>query len=59
MHRPVWMLAAWLAISLMSAAPAPAQSPETVAAAKDLMAVMRSSDNFKAMFSGGLSVNVK
>ena len=49
MHRPVWMLAAWLAISLMSAAPAPAQSPETVAAAKDLMAVMRSSDNFKAM----------
>ena len=49
MHRPVWMLAAWLAISLMSAAPAPAQSPETVAAAKDLMAVMRSSDNFKTM----------
>ena len=49
MRRPVWMLAAWLAVSLMSAAPAPAQSPETIAAAKDLMAVMRSSDNFKTM----------
>ena len=49
MRRPVLTLAAWLAVSLMSAAPAPAQSPETIAAAKDLMAVMRSSDNFKTM----------
>ena len=42
-------LAACLVVIVMSAAPAPAQSPDAVAAAKDLMAVMHSADNFKAM----------
>ena len=33
----------------MSAAPAPAQSPDAVAAAKELLGVMHSADNFKTM----------
>jgi hypothetical protein len=42
-------LAACLVLALMSAAPAPAQSPDAVAAAKELMTVMHSADNFKTM----------
>jgi hypothetical protein len=42
-------LAACLVLTLMSAAPAPAQSPDALAAAKELMTVMHSADNFKAM----------
>jgi hypothetical protein len=42
-------LAACLVVALVSAGPAPAQSPDAVAAAKDLMAVMHSADNFKAI----------
>jgi hypothetical protein len=42
-------LAACLVLTLMSAVPAPAQSPDAVAAAKDLMVVMHSADNFKAI----------
>jgi hypothetical protein len=41
--------AACLVLALMSAAPAPAQSPDAVAAAKDLMVVMHSADNFKTI----------
>jgi hypothetical protein len=48
--RPVFRsLAACLVLTLMSAVPAPAQSPDAVAAAKDLMVVMHSADNFKLM----------
>lgn len=42
-------LAACLVLTLMSATPAPAQSPDAVAAAKELMVVMHSADNFKAI----------
>ncbi len=42
-------LAACLVLTLISAAPAPAQSPDAVAAAKDLMTVMHSADNFKTL----------
>ena len=43
-------LAACLVLTLMSAAPAPAQtSPDAVAAAKELMTVMHSADNFKLL----------
>ena len=42
-------LAACLVLTLMSAAPAPAQSPDAVAAAKELLEVMHSADNFKTM----------
>jgi len=43
-------LAACLVLALMSAAPAPAQTPpDAVAAAKELMAVMHSADNFKTL----------
>ena len=49
MRRLFRSLAACLVLALMSAAPAPAQSPDAVAAAKDLMAVMHSADNFKAI----------
>ena len=42
-------LAACLVLALMSAAPAPAQSPDAIAAAKELMTVMHSADNFKTM----------
>ncbi len=38
-----------LMLTLLSAAPAPAQSPDAVAAAKDLMAVMHSADTFKTI----------
>ncbi len=43
------LFAASLVVMLMSAAPAPAQSPEALAAAKELMATMRSADQFKAI----------
>ena len=49
MLRP---FAAGLVLMLMSIAPAPAQSPEAVAAAKELMTVMHSADNFKAIMPG-------
>jgi hypothetical protein len=42
-------LAACLVVTLMSAAPAPAQSPDGVAAAKELMEVMHATDNVKVM----------
>ena len=43
-------LAACLALTLMSAGPAPAQSsPDALAAAKELMTAMHSADNFKTM----------
>jgi hypothetical protein len=42
-------LAACLVITLVSVGPAPAQSPDAIAAAKDLMVVMHSADNFKAI----------
>src|SRR3979409_685356 len=32
-----WLLAGWLAVTLMSVGPAPAQSPDAMAAAKELM----------------------
>jgi hypothetical protein len=49
MRSLVRSLAACLVLTLMSAAPAPAQSPDAIAAAKELMTVMHSADNFKAM----------
>jgi uncharacterized protein len=49
MPKSIWTFAACLAFALMSVAPAPAQSPDAIAAAKDLMGVMHSADNFKAM----------
>jgi uncharacterized protein len=42
-------LATWLAVILMTAAPAPAQTPDAVAAAKELMVTMKSADQFKAI----------
>jgi len=47
--KSAWALAACVALVLMSVAPAPAQSPEAVTAAKDLMTTMRSADQFKAI----------
>jgi hypothetical protein len=44
-----WLLAGWLAVTLMSVGPAPAQSPDTVAAAKELMITLKSVDQFKAI----------
>jgi len=44
-----WLLAGWLAVTLMATGPAPAQSPDAVAAAKELMATMKSADQFKAI----------
>jgi hypothetical protein len=49
MRHPFRPLAACLVLTLMSAVPAPAQSPDSVAAAKDLMVVMHSADNFKTI----------
>jgi len=42
-------LVACFVLTLISAGPAPAQSPDAVAAAKELMAVMHSADNFKTI----------
>lgn len=42
-------LAACLVLTLVLPGPAPAQSPDAVAVAKELMAVMHSADNFKTM----------
>jgi hypothetical protein len=55
--RPTWTLApirAWILVACVAgmpiaAAPAAAQSPDAVAAAKDLMVTMRSADQFKAI----------
>jgi hypothetical protein len=44
-----WLLAGWLAVTLMATGPAPAQSPDAMAAAKELMATMKSVDQFKAI----------
>ena len=43
-----WTLAASLAVT-MAVAPAPAQTPEALEAAKELMVTMRSADQFKAI----------
>ena len=48
-NTTAWLLAGWLAVTLMATGPAPAQSPDAVAAAKELMATMRSADQFKAL----------
>jgi hypothetical protein len=47
-HRS-WTFAACLAVTLLSVAPAPAQSPEALAAAKELMTTMNSADQFKSI----------
>ena len=47
--RPASTFAAWLALIVISVAPAPAQSPDAVAAAKQLMTTMKSADQFKAI----------
>ena len=44
-----WLLAGWLAVTLMGVGPAPAQSPDAIAAAKELMTTMKSVDQFKVM----------
>ena len=44
-----WLLAGWLAVTLMATGPAPAQSPDAVAAAKELMTTMKSIDQFNAI----------
>ena len=49
MRTMVRPLAAGLVFALMSVAPAPAQSPVTIAVAKELMGVMHAADNVKAM----------
>jgi uncharacterized protein len=49
MRRPLHSLAACLVLTLISAVPAPAQTPDALAAAKDLMVVMHSADNFKVI----------
>src|SRR5262249_22266726 len=41
--------AAGLVLALMSVVPAPAQSPDAIATAKELMGVMHAADNVKAM----------
>src|SRR3974377_1046141 len=46
---PAFTLAACLVLTLISGAPAPAQSPDSLAAAKQLMATMKSADQFKAI----------
>ena len=38
-----------LAVTLMATGPAPAQSPDAMAAAKELMATMKSVDQFKVI----------
>jgi hypothetical protein len=49
MPRHAWIFAACLAGTLAGAVPAPAQSPDAVAAAKELMATMRTADQYKAI----------
>ncbi len=49
MPRHAWIFAGWLAVTLAGAAPAPAQSPDAVAAAKELMATMKTADQYKAI----------
>jgi uncharacterized protein len=49
MPKHAWIFAGWLAVTLVWAAPAPAQSPDAMAAAKELMATMQSVDQFKAI----------
>ena len=48
-NTTAWFLAGWLAVTLMATGPAPAQSPDAMAAAKELMATMKSADQFKAL----------
>ena len=47
--RPACAFAACLLLILISIAPAPAQSPDAVAAAKQLMTTLKSADQFKAI----------
>ena len=49
-------VAACFAILLMSAAPAPAQTPDALAAAKELMVTMKSADQFKAILPSLMNV---
>jgi hypothetical protein len=44
-----WLLAGWLAATLVATGPAPAQAPDAMAAAKELMTTMKSVDQFKAV----------
>jgi len=48
-NTTAWLLAGWLVVTLMATGPAPAQSPDAMAAAKELMATMKSADQFKAL----------
>src|SRR4051794_18652345 len=43
-----WLLAGWLAVTLMGVGAAPAQSPDAIAAARELMVTLKSGDQFKA-----------
>ena len=43
-----WLVAGWLAVTLMATGPAPAQSPDAIAAARELMVTLKSGDQFKA-----------
>lgn len=47
--RAASIFAACLVVILISVAPAPAQSPDALAAAKQLMTTMKSADQFKAI----------
>ncbi len=47
--KPARTFAACLVLTLIAVAPAPAQSPDAVAAAKQLMTTMKSVDQFKAI----------
>jgi hypothetical protein len=47
--RAASIFAACLVVILLSVTPAPAQSPDAVAAAKQLMTTMKSADQFKAI----------
>src|ERR1700676_343417 len=49
MPKHAWIFAGWLAVTLTWAAPAPAQSPDAVAAAKELMATMKVVEQYKAI----------
>jgi len=47
--KTAWLLAGWLAVTLMGVGPAPAQSPDAMTAAKELMTTLKSVDQFKAI----------
>jgi hypothetical protein len=49
MPKHAWMFAACIVATLIGAAPAPAQTPDALAAAKDLMVTMKSADQFRTI----------